>query len=1037
MPTLISKLDLWPHQREAVNKMQGYITAFNRETKESALVQMPTGSGKTRVIAALARYLPEVACVLVLAPRIALRGQLIEKLNERFFRKGVAEPISLPKSVLLLTESNLNRAADAFDSRVFVSTIQKLDRMSGTDQRSFDLLAKHVKLVIVDEGHYEPALSWSETIRSFKVPRILFTATPFRNDYKPFDVDNRFAYSYPFHRAVAERFLREVNIYERPPTDDPNEFVDDIINFYDKHLKRKGPDAPRVIIRCDNKNSIRQIAQALTNRDKEFVAIHEEFENRKEIGEYHSVPNPKTTPATFWIHQFKLLEGIDDPRFQLVAMFEPLGTARQLIQQVGRVIRNTRRVQGAKAYVLDHSSGKQAEMWKLFRLWDEKIKAEDQLLSIGARFTRQLKELQAPAEYVDGRFRRKLDFDEITDISEEIQLPRAVNLLQKERNFDLDRFCQLLELRFRKQDQEFARYETKGAVVYMYLVYENSPFLRKSYFFQFSHGVMIIRDLGKYIAFFDSSDYVPMNISEAGIGKPLDSKSLRRLFPRQHSPARPDDSFLTRVSLKNSHLGNRSIRSRSFLAARVEETVPSLDDHAQIVISAFGYSSDRANTNGRSTKHPGLVRRYVGFNRGRVSQQDQKIPLAKYLEWLDDISSLVSKSRSSLETFKRYAPPAVLVKEPEPMNILLDLHEVQNDYLTVGNKKRRIKAGEELIIEDLCQPVTDGEFTLKVGIGRETFDCLLQVRYEKEQRRYVIESKNTDPKEPTLIHLERDYHTKPGLPHESVISYLNRTQSFRVLPKSENVIYVHGEYYRPVIKTGGDFDSDSFQVGKILKASKKLATVGDEKGKKCFARGKGWECGCLFDVIDKLGDGDADLMAEFGEPDILVCDDMGTEMGDFILADSDKRIVAFIHAKASASMRPYSASAIQEVCAQATKNINYLSMFNEIRPDKNIEKWKLKWTAPPKVKGTVKRRIRIPTRRADPEVIWEKIRSIITDPLARREVWLFLGQILSKSALEEQLRSSGAEAIQAAILLHGTMTNVAAIDAKLRVFCSE
>ena len=35
-------------------------------------------------------------------------------------------------------------------------------------------LAKHVSLVIVDEGHCEPAVSWSRAIRSFQ-PQGLFS----------------------------------------------------------------------------------------------------------------------------------------------------------------------------------------------------------------------------------------------------------------------------------------------------------------------------------------------------------------------------------------------------------------------------------------------------------------------------------------------------------------------------------------------------------------------------------------------------------------------------------------------------------------------------------------------------------------------------------------------------------------------------------------------------------------------------------------------------------------------------------------------
>ena len=189
----------------------------------------------------------------------------------------------------------------------------------------------------------------------------------------------------------------------------------------------------------------------------------------------------------------------------------------------------------------------------------------------------------------------------------------------------------------------------------------------------------------------------------------------------------------------------------------------------------------------------------------------------------------------------------------------------------------------------------------------------------------------------------------------------------------------------------------------------------------------------LFQIIDNLGVG-CELQDDFGEPDIVVCDDMCTEIADFILADSSKRKVIFIHAKASQVFRPYSASALQEVCGQAIKNIGYLAMFNESLPS-NLKRWGGKWSAKG-TQGSVKKRIRKGVNSG--ERIWEKVRSIIRDPLADREIWLFLGNILSKRALLRELGKipPTAEAIQAVYLLQSTLTNVASIGVKLRIFCS-
>ena len=55
-------------------------------------------------------------------------------------------------------------------------------------RRLLDQIKNSFDLVIVDEGHYEPAVSWSRGVREFNLPTVLLSATPYRNDYKSFRV---------------------------------------------------------------------------------------------------------------------------------------------------------------------------------------------------------------------------------------------------------------------------------------------------------------------------------------------------------------------------------------------------------------------------------------------------------------------------------------------------------------------------------------------------------------------------------------------------------------------------------------------------------------------------------------------------------------------------------------------------------------------------------------------------------------------------------------------------------------------------------
>jgi len=216
---------------------------------------MPTGSGKTGVIAVIARCIPALKNILVITPRINLRDQLYKDIDSRFFDHLKKSPKKLPKKIINLEGSKkLGNIFENEDNLVIIMTFQKLESMKKNNIESYKRLHKKIDVLLIDEGHYEPAFSWSKTIREFKIPKIIFTATPFRNDLKIFDIDLKCSYVY-----------------------DPNKFVEDIVQFYNSKYERD-TDA-RVIIRCDNSDSIRKIARVLKNKRINCIAIHERFKN--------------------------------------------------------------------------------------------------------------------------------------------------------------------------------------------------------------------------------------------------------------------------------------------------------------------------------------------------------------------------------------------------------------------------------------------------------------------------------------------------------------------------------------------------------------------------------------------------------------------------------------------------------------------------------------------------------------------------------------------------------------------------------------
>jgi hypothetical protein len=364
------------------------------------------------------------------------------------------------------------------------------------------------------------------------------------------------------------------------------------------------------------------------------------------------------------------------------------------------------------------------------------------------------------------------------------------------------------------------------------------------------------------------------------------------------------------------------------------------------------------------------------------------------------------------------------------MSVLLDVAEVEESFVT--HDVAGVTPNEQLRLEDACCEVNSGLFTVTAN-GKK---CSGQISFNNKTNRYQIESSE----------LDEMYHSQEVGLDRGVVRYLNHQQSFRVIPKSEGSFYTLGAFYSPIIRFGPKYDDDQIGLLKVLYPFAALDTIGSEKGQACAADGSTWDTNSLFSIIDNLGSGHG-MAPMFGAPDIVVCDDMGTEAADFILADTNSKKVVFIHAKGrdSGDAGKYAASPLQEVCGQATKNLKYFARFGNDEPNRarkwHSDVWKVteKVNSDKKPTGKVTYRIRkSPATVTTGLQVWTRIRSLIRDPNAELEVWLFLGRLLSASSIEQQIKKTKppAEAQQAAYLLFSIMNDVASVGAKLRVLCS-
>ncbi len=275
----------------------------------------------------------------------------------------------------------------------------------------------------------------------------------------------------------------------------------------------------------------------------------------------------------------------------------------------------------------------------------------------------------------------------------------------------------------------------------------------------------------------------------------------------------------------------------------------------------------------------------------------------------------------------------------------------------------------------------------------------------------------------------------------NLIKLLNDKQSFRILT-TNNKIYANGHFYHPKINFGENYNERISIFEKSLFAIEKLGDIGSEKGVKSINNNNNWEKHTLFNLIDELGK-NSELEMFFEDTEILICDDMGTELADFILIKDNKLI--FIHVKGKGNSQTakaslYGASGLSDVINQALKNIYFMSNFDDtsrIKPKKWTEPW-ININKRLNINSIVNSRIRINTNNLTNEKIWERIEELKYNPNTEKEVWLILGKTFSKSVFISKLKQIKPlpEAIQSAISIKSTIASIGAMGVKTKIFCS-
>jgi superfamily II DNA or RNA helicase len=1009
---------LWKHQKEAIEFVLQRLRKVNPGT---ALVRMPTGTGKTGVIAVLSIAPPQSGWSLVLTPWQNLCSQMVQDLARRFWDSRGLSPPAKPRVERLYPKTLAHILQSVHGNEcILVSTFSTLVAIFKKQKSGYAKLAQRLSLVFVDEGHYEPAVEWGQSVKHLRRPTLLLTATPYRNDLKLFRVKNEDVYNFTHADAVKRHIIRKVKFVslKEPEPDGKGlrAWCEEFARFWKSADRKQLHKNGRGIICCSKMATVQRVTELLRELRVDALGIHEGFKGKRRNWLLRHTPDPMAVGFKVRVHQNKLTEGLDDSRFCVVAILNRIRNDRKLIQQVGRVLRTTAR-KPETAIVL-YSRGLAVE-----RSWNNYLEFEGQPDLIDPeryrRFLDRLLNEQPGMEYFAGRFRRKFDARS-PDLPAQVLLRASCVVRRVGKDFDWNDFTDFTSDALLLEDCILLGPDNgpltgpNNSSLWVYAIFGNTPLLMEHSQYEVRLGATAAVQHNNLLFLVDTEDLYPLDYISQFTSK-VGPDELGKIFPKI-------GTIPKEVSLHNPWPTGSVVKSSKIHADNLADTPAQLSDAVSVCSTA------RANVR---PDGPGPVRRhYVGFQRGRLSEQlrstdRSEFSLREYVMWTKELGQRIEGSRRvPPDFFRRYLsqadPPVPVV----PKYLVLKFYETDREVQDAAdNPIEFVDSISELTeVNGTSNNAARWECTLRYrdlnNPDSNVKEAKAGLAYDPGPRRFRIHGE--------ALNQELTVFEDGSDEGEGFVTYLNNhDELFTIALREPELFYAAQSFYRL------DYTHAEARIAGMLIPWQGLDSVRSEKG-KTGARKTEWDSASIFRIIDSRQNSGL-IPRNFGKPEFLFCDDLNQEPADFVCANFSTRKIAFIHAK-NGDDHSVSASALHVIVAQAQKNLTLMSRGGSVPATLD------RWTRDSKWPNTNIRRWRLGARSLpEKDALWAKIRSEILDyPESTREVWLVLGKTLERAALVDQLQDPDkrdAVTGQVLYLLSCLQSSCIQLGVRLRVFC--
>lgn len=323
------------------------LMAHMEDGEESAVVVMPTGTGKTETMLG---FLIANVCqkVLVIVPSDSLRNQTYRKFkNLGLLRSLKAVPNDIKLPIVSLVKGNKENAEwkQIIDNSNVIITTMSTAELITANIRTY--LRENISYLFVDEAHHSKAKTWDAFINIFPPKKVvMFTATPFRNDGKK--LTGKIVFNFSLKKAQEQGYYQKINNYQ--------------ITKYSTEEADKAIAAKAVeILKSDLSKGYDHIVMARCKSKKRAEAVYEVYKQYEEFTPvivYSGMKNGLSVLKAIKEKKHRIIvcvnmlgEGYDLPQLKIAAIHDEKQSLAITLQFIGRFTRTNDDNLGAASFI--------------------------------------------------------------------------------------------------------------------------------------------------------------------------------------------------------------------------------------------------------------------------------------------------------------------------------------------------------------------------------------------------------------------------------------------------------------------------------------------------------------------------------------------------------------------------------------------------------------------------------------------------------------------------------------------------------------